>query len=252
MANCFLLGSGGGGENWITSIPEMHRNIFRGKNLGSEVTAAQLAAIADGSFDDLYVGDYWEINDIIWRIGDIDYWYGTSDTAFNIHHIVVLPDNSLYSAVMNDSDTTTGGYVGSKMYRTNLAQAKTMINTAFPDMVLTHQEVLVDAVSNGIPSSGNWYDSTVDLMNEPMAYGRREFMAAINGSYIPYNFTIDKVQLALFRLVPSFIAANEDIWLRDIVSSNQFSAVNKTGNSLTRHANTSHGVRPVFAIGVAA
>ena len=35
-----------------------HRNVFRGKNLGSSVTAAQKAAIANGSFDDLFIGDY--------------------------------------------------------------------------------------------------------------------------------------------------------------------------------------------------
>lgn len=40
--------------------PEMHRNIFRGRCLGESITAGQLAVIRDGSFADLYVGDYWE------------------------------------------------------------------------------------------------------------------------------------------------------------------------------------------------
>lgn len=39
--------------------PEMHRNIYRGKNLGSSVTSAQKTAINNGSFDDLFIGDYW-------------------------------------------------------------------------------------------------------------------------------------------------------------------------------------------------
>lgn len=40
---------------------EMHRNIFRGKELGTSVTSSQLAAIQNGTFDDLYVGDYWKM-----------------------------------------------------------------------------------------------------------------------------------------------------------------------------------------------
>lgn len=37
----------------------MHRNVFRGKMIGNSVTDAQISAIRDGTFDDLYVGDYW-------------------------------------------------------------------------------------------------------------------------------------------------------------------------------------------------
>lgn len=51
--------------------PEMHRNIFRGKHLGESITEEQLEVIRDGSFADLYVGDYWEINGTKYRIADI-------------------------------------------------------------------------------------------------------------------------------------------------------------------------------------
>lgn len=51
--------------------PEMHRNIFRGKHLGESITEEQLEVIRDGSFADLYVGDYWEINGVKYRIADI-------------------------------------------------------------------------------------------------------------------------------------------------------------------------------------
>ena len=37
-----------------------HNSIFRGKNLGDTLTAAQSAAIQANTFDDLFVGDYWE------------------------------------------------------------------------------------------------------------------------------------------------------------------------------------------------
>lgn len=37
-----------------------HNSIFRGKNLGDTLTEAQSAAIQAETFDDLFIGDYWE------------------------------------------------------------------------------------------------------------------------------------------------------------------------------------------------
>ena len=36
-----------------------HNSIYRGKNLGADVTDEQWAAIKAGTFDDLFIGDYW-------------------------------------------------------------------------------------------------------------------------------------------------------------------------------------------------
>lgn len=38
----------------------LHKQIYRGKNLGSAPTAAQYAAIRNGTYDDIFLGDYWE------------------------------------------------------------------------------------------------------------------------------------------------------------------------------------------------
>ena len=39
----------------------LHRQIYRGKSLGNAPTTAQLAAIRAGTYDDIYLGDYWEV-----------------------------------------------------------------------------------------------------------------------------------------------------------------------------------------------
>ena len=230
--------------------PEMHRNIFRGKSLGSSVTAAQKAAIKAGTFDDLYVGDYWTIGGVNWRIVDINYWLNCGDTNFTTPHLVIMPDSYLYTAQMNETNITTGGYVGSLMYTTNLEQAKTTIASAFGDMVLTHREYLTNAVTNGYPSAGAWYDSTVELPNEIMMYGSYVHTPAGDGSVIPTRYTINKSQLALFKLVPKFInPSRQTQWLRDVVSAAYFALVTGTGDTAYGSASTSFGVRPVFAVG---
>ena len=225
-----------------------HRNIYRGKSLGTSVTAAQKAAIANGTFDDLFIGDYWTIGSIKYRIADMDYWLNCGDTSTTKHHLVMIPDKALYSAVMNDTNTTAGGYVGSKMYTTNLAQAKTTISTAFGGMLLTHREYLTNAVTAGAPSGGAWFDSTVELMNEPMVYGSHFFAPANNGVTVPTRYTINNSQLSIFRLNPTMFKDRRSIWLRDVVSAAYFAFVFSYGTADCTDASASIGVRPDFAI----
>ena len=227
-----------------------NRNTYRGKSLGGSVTAAQKAAIQNGTFEDLFIGDYWSIGGVDWVIADMDYWYNCGDTAFTKHHLVIMPRNPLYNAQMNASNTTEGGYVGSDMYKTGLDSAKATIASAFGDMLLTHREYLVNAVSNGKPSAGAWMDSTVELPNECMMYGHPHFAPACDGSIVPTLYTIDKTQLSLFALRPQLIVNRSfNQWLRDVVSSAYFAFVNSNGYTNYYYASYYSGVRPVFPIG---
>ena len=229
---------------------ELRRVIFRGKNLGTALTAVQKAAIKDGSFKGMFLGDYWSIGGRIWRIVDMDYWYNCGDTAFTSHHLVIMPDEALYNAQMNTTNITTGGYVGSEMYKKNLANAKTIVNTAFQGSVLTHREYLCNAVANGRPSGGAWFDSSIELPNEPMMYGRPNFSPTSDGSTVPSIYTISKTQLALFMVCPRFIVNRSyNQWLRDVVSSALFADVSDHGFADYRFASSSIGVRPVFPVG---
>ena len=229
---------------------ELRRVIFRGKNLGTALTAVQKAAIKDGSFKGMFLGDYWSIGGRIWRIVDMDYWYNCGDTAFTSHHLVIMPDEALYNAQMNTTNVTTGGYVGSAMYKNNLANAKTIVNAAFQGSVLTHREYLCNAVANGRPSGGAWFDSSIELPNEPMMYGHPHFSPTSDGSTVPSIYTISKTQLALFMVCPRFIVNRSyNQWLRDVVSSAAFAGVGYGGTAACYGASGSFGVRPVFPVG---
>ena len=229
---------------------ELRRVIFRGKNLGTALTAVQKAAIKDGSFKGMFLGDYWSIGGRIWRIVDMDYWYNCGDTAFTSHHLVIMPDEALYNAQMNTTNVTTGGYVGSAMYKSNLANAKTIVNAAFQGSVLIHREYLCNAVANGRPSGGAWFDSSIELPNESMMYGHPHFSPTSDGSTVPAIYTISKTQLALFMVCPRFIVNRSyNQWLRDVVSSAAFACVNGDGSANYAGASASYGVRPVFPVG---
>ena len=229
---------------------ELRRVLFRGKNLGTALTAVQKAAIKDGSFKGMFLGDYWSIGGRIWRIVDIDYWYNCGDTAFTSHHLVIMPDEALYNAQMNTTNITTGGYVGSEMYKKNLANAKTIVNAAFQGSVLTHREHLCNAVANGKQSGGAWFDSSIELPSEIMMYGHIHFGNASDGNTIPNIYTPSKTQLALFMVCPRFITDRSHAqWLRDVVSSASFAGVDGSGITNYHYASNSLGVRPVFPVG---
>ena len=229
---------------------ELRRVLFRGKNLGTALTAVQKAAIKDGSFKGMFLGDYWSIGGRIWRIVDMDYWYNCGDTAFTSHHLVIMPDEALYNAQMNTTNITTGGYVGSEMYKKNLANAKTIVNAAFQGSVLTHREHLCNAVANGKQSGGAWFDSSIELPSEIMMYGHIHFGNASDGNTIPNIYTSSKTQLALFMVCPRFITDRSHAqWLRDVVSSAYFADVYYYGRPTCGNASNSYGVRPVFPVG---
>lgn len=235
-----------------------HNAIYRGKSLGSTVTTAQYAAIKAGTFDDLYIGDYWTIGGVNYRIAAFDYYLNSGDTSCNTHHVVIVPDTCLYNAQMHNTssgsyesgaaNTTAGGYVGSDMYKSNLEQAKTTIKSAFSGHVLKHRIYLTNAVANGRASGGAWCDSEVDLMCEQMVYGSGIFSPVSDGSNVPANYRVEKSQLPLFQHEPSRIGNRNDWWLRDVITASGFAFVDDSGNASCDHASYSLGVRPAFCI----
>ena len=227
-----------------------HNSIYRGKNLGTTVTEEQWEAISSGTFTDLYIGDYWVIGGVNWRIAAFDYYLNCGDTSFTKHHAVIVPDTCLYSAQMNTTNVTTGAYKGSAMYTANLTQAKSTINSAFGSShVLSHRIYLSNATSNGRASAGEWTDSTVDLMCEHMVYGSGIFSPVSDGSNVPNNYRVEKGQLPLFALEPSRICNRDTWWLRDVITAAAFANVYNDGNANYNDASLSIGVRPAFCIG---
>ena len=235
-----------------------HNAIYRGKSLGSTVTTAQYAAIKAGTFDDLYIGDYWTIGGVNYRIAAFDYYLNSGDTNCTTHHVVIVPDTCLYNAQMHNTssggyeggaaNTTTGGYVGSDMYKSNLEQAKTTIKSAFSGHVLKHRIYLTNAVANGRASGGAWCDSEVDLMCEQMVYGSGIFSPVSDGSNVPANYRVEKSQLPLFQHEPSRICNRNNWWLRDVITASRFARVAGDGDATCGNASNSLGVRPAFCI----
>lgn len=223
----------------------------RFKNLGTAATSDIHAAIKAGTFDDIFVGDFFMVGNNPIYIGAFDWYLNCGDTRCSDHHALLVPGNNLYTYHMNATNTTNGGYVGSDMYKNGLTKAKQFFSDAFGAAhILSHRQYLVNAVTNGKPTGTDWYDSTVELMNENMVYGR-QFSPMPDGSN-PWdtcrNYTIDKSQLPLFRYAPWLICNGQSYWLRDVASSTAFARVGASGDANVFGASNVHGVRLVVGL----
>ena len=261
-----------------------HNAMYRGNNLGI-FSDAQSAAIRAGTFAgtyggvyaDIYPGDYWSFSNIPYtyldandeeqsstysgtmRVADLDYWLlaGDQGNGLGTHHIVVVPDTNMYTAPMNATNTTEGGYVGSKMRTVYLRRAEAIFKACFGENhILNHRELLTSAVANGRASAGAWCDSLVDLMDERMVYGSTQFESAtpdgsgdvyVNQSF--YNHTVACKQLNLFRHRPDLISNRQWYWLRNVVSAACFAHVSHHGYCGYSYAsNSGGGVRPAALV----
>ena len=104
--------------NAFNNDPNLKRVITRGNNLGRVITPAQKAAIRNGTFDGLWLGDYWQYNDnsCKWIIVDFDRWLDYPNGE-NQHRITVMSDRNLGIDNIGESGWCENGWNGSKMRR---------------------------------------------------------------------------------------------------------------------------------------
>lgn len=249
-----------------------HNCQYRGKCLGSVYTTEQKNAIGDGTFYDLYVGDYWHFDNIAYdwedddgtiqhstwsgnmRIADFDYYISSgSSQNIQIHHVIAVPDNLLFSCSMNDSPSTDGAYAGSKLRTkpSGLERARKLFISAFGNSsMLSHDLFLTNVVKEGKPFAGAWIDSFgVELMTEQQVYGGLAYDSGNpNGVDISDRCTIDCKQFNLFRYRPDMISNRLYFWLQNVVHEKCFALVGNRGNTSYTDARTSYGVRPAFVL----
>ena len=237
-----------------------YHNQPRGIFLGTFVTDKQWDAIKSGTFDDMYVGDYWIINGQILRIAHFDYYINVGDDEgvgyCKKHHAVIVPDNCLFEGPMNSTDITTGAYMGSDFYtganqNSLLSDSISFFENAFgADHLLTYRNMLPNAVSSGQASGSAWADRRVDLLSESLVCGTRV------GGQSGHDVRADKSILALFSYFTGLIQSNKWYWLRNTVTAKTFCAVSEYGEMLNwdsadgheHYSSANGGIRPYCVI----
>lgn len=238
-----------------------HRNIYRGKNLGNVFTDEQKAAISSGTFEDLYVGDYWEINGYKWRIVDINYWMKANRPIndvfhLDVNHLTIMPDLPVINSVAYNSTNNAEGYRNSTIRSVTVSTVYDIVKQAFgDDNILRKKEGLLNSVgtnSNGGLTSGS---TTVETMVEVPTYesffgNMPLILPGVVTSIFTNNYLENNIQLAAFRLNPLIIINSEiGIWCRDIRSTTH--SIYVSSRRLYGEAGCTEtwcGIRPIFGI----
>lgn len=236
---------------------EQRRKIWRGKKLTNFFTSTTKAAIRDGSFKGLFLGDYIEVEEHVipgtspavtfpyskWRIMDFDYWYGVGNPNCTTHHVVFMPDQTLMLASMNPTNTTAGGYKNAAIRNGGMNNVDDMITELFHFDILEHKELISTQVTDGKPSSSSWESSTFELPCELMIYGTRMFSASGVGD------TSSCTVLAGLACNTFFInPTRTNYWLRDVGSPSHFVDVSGYNVPSIMQASNQIGIRPVVGV----
>jgi hypothetical protein len=239
-----------------------HNAIYRGKYLGDTYTPAQQNAISDGTFDDLFIGDYWTKTSTVngtsytntYIIAGFDYWKrpkpdNTNPTATNVryrHHCIIVPEKIMYIEKMNSKVTNSGGYLSSSMYSSGL---KLAINIAYAVFGESQIGSLSRYVSSDINSSGVItkasvdYNAEISLMDSTMLFGIPIFVGSTKSTlYDPCP------QFPLFRYNPEYINCTDNYWLTDIFLENSYGVATSIGRVTTYSPTANNGVRPYITI----
>ena len=270
--NDFLMTFNDGSESktrlrdaFYSMVPDgaqTHNNIFRGQNLGA-LNATHIANIQNGSFHDMFIGDHFIVNGSNYVIAGINYKKDLGDNSPLGNHLVLMPSDwsktptqtlisdSSTTKYMNDTDTTAGGFAGSKLYQTYLPQIQTKLESDFGAHLMNFRTVVSTHVdASGAPDQGEWRDAKVGIPNEVMIYG--SILNGNNKNNGWYNTGDENTQLPLMRLSSSERCNNRvgAFWLRDIHSASEFAFARERGTDESTGASANWiGVRAFFLIG---
>ena len=227
------------------------RDIFPGDYITKQVTIPRV--LADDGTTELFAGGTYTVN---WVIADCDYWINKGDDlTTTAHHVAIVPQQPIFNANMNATNTTEGRYKGSEIYKNVIPACATGIVNAFGSShILTFRDAISNSVdtthvSSGIPQYmgtpvwwGEWVSVQCNLMSEKMVYG-----APICAAGAMDN-TMATRQMSAFRLSQRLINYNRHAWwLRDVVSSVRFASSDVDGSANATSASYALGVRP-FAL----
>lgn len=249
-------------DGLIPDNAQNHNNIFRGSNLGA-LTATNIANIQNGTFRDMFIGDYFTINGSNYVIAGINYKRHHGNNVDLGNHLLLMPSDwsktptqtlspdGKTTHYMNDTDTTAGGFAGSKLYKTYLPQIQQKLETDFGTNLMSFRTIVSTHVDDsGAPDQGNWVDAKVGIPNEVMIYGTTLNGNNKNNSW--NNIGDENSQLPLMRLNDPERCNNRvgAFWLRDIHSASEFAAAYSSGDaSWSGASDTLLGVRAFFLIG---
>lgn len=251
----------------------------RGKNITGYVTDGTLWNRIAGTggyeeFEDIFLGDYIDMTASVTapgstvtgtnriRVGGFNlHWNNNQGMRYN--SLTMIPDTHFGNGVMNDTNTTVGGYAGSKMNNDTIGAVASTGNASgtineqlyaiFASHLKTSSELLTNAMTStlynrlgsatGASSGWAWTNCQAVLLSEVETYGSTTWSSS------GYDTGTAKEQLPLFaKSVQKMIPDGVYWWLKDVASGALFCLCGDNGCAYYDVASNRRYVRPRFII----
>lgn len=224
-----------------------HNAKFVGASLGA-FNDDYAERIKNGTFTDMWVGDYFTVNKHKYKIAGFNYKCNHEENLGLDNHLIMITD-VLDAHVMNSTNTTEGGFAGSSMFKDEIPVVEKQLATDFGGHLLKFKSFLSTSIdSSGAPNGGQWYELTANLCNSAMWWGSpSQYSNNKNGT--KYNIGDEDTQLPIMKLHTAERSSNSNwVWLRDIYDSSNFAYAGGDGSAGWTGASYSFGVRAFFLI----
>lgn len=241
-----------------------HNGIYRGKNFGTFTSLSAVEqflsdhGVSTGLFKDLYIGDYFKIQDgtynVEWEIAGFDTYLHKGDSDFATHHLALIPKTNLTTSKMNDTDDTTGGYANSYMHKTVIPAVDANLTKVLGNHLLSRRAYLTTTVNKDIASNagagwkgastaGDWFTVKSCLMSEVAVYGSTIFSSSF------FDTAEDCERLPIFQF-KGHSHTRQWFWLKSVASGSGFANAGDYGNPSGSDASgAGGGVRPLICVG---
>ena len=241
-----------------------HNGIYRGKNFGTFTSLSAVEqflsdhGVSTGLFNDLYIGDYFKIQDgtynVEWEIAGFDTYLHKGDSDFTTHHLALIPKTNLTTSKMNDTDDTTGGYANSYMHKTVIPAVDANLTKVLGNHLLSRRAYLTTTVNKDIASNagagwkgastaGDWFTVKSCLMSEVAVYGSTIFSSSF------FDTAEDCERLPIFQF-KGHSYSRQWFWLKSVASGSGFARADNHGYPASGDAgDAGGGVRPIICVG---
>ncbi len=263
-----------------------HNGIYRGSNLGTISSLAQLEAflteheVATGKFTNLYLGDYIKIQDGTYNGNWCIAGFGTeankgSANIPNKNTLSLIPSGNLTSASMNSTNTTgvskntnnplyaetqgveTVGYQaywGSDMAQITMPDIEAKLTAVLGTHLKTRDILCSTTMTPTTPSMAG-----AGANGASTNWGWKAVKAALMTEVQVYGSTVYSSssfdvgegyeKLPIFNFISPVGQGRADWWLRAVASSSNFARAGNTGNAGAYGASYAFGVRPLIVVG---
>jgi hypothetical protein len=205
-----------------------HNGIFRGKDLGTVsslneyIAFRQAHGIDNKSYTDLYLGDYFKIQDgtynVEWMVAHFDYYVNKGETV-SPRGVVLIPRITCGESKMNNTNTTEGGYAATIANVTTCPAIASKLQTVLGSYLLSNKLLFSTATNASIPSMAGanwqgastnwaWTASQCSLPTEVQIYGS----TVIGSSFYDVGESCEK--LAVFNFINHIEYSRSGFWLR--------------------------------------